>query len=109
NFMPQVFTTDWTSQEYISFVLRLIFWLGVSFQLPIIVYFLSRVGLITSNTLIDQWRVAIVLIAVLAAVITPSIDPVTMILTMAPLIVLYILSILLARVGTRQFERSMEV
>jgi sec-independent protein translocase protein TatC len=109
NFMPQVFTTDWTSQEYISFVLRLIFWLGVSFQLPIIVYFLSRVGLITSRTLVDQWRAAIVLIAVLAAVITPSIDPVTMILTMAPLMVLYILSILLARVGARQFERSMEV
>jgi sec-independent protein translocase protein TatC len=109
NFMPQVFTTDWTSQEYISFVLRLIFWLGVSFQLPIIVYFLSRVGLITSKTLIDQWRVAIVLIAVLAAIITPSIDPVTMLLTMAPLIVLYILSILLARVGARQFERSMAV
>ena len=109
NFMPQVFTTDWTSQEYISFVLRLIFWLGVSFQLPIIVYFLSRVGLITSRMLVDQWRAAIVLIAVLAAVITPSIDPVTMILTMAPLMVLYILSILLARVGARQFERSMEV
>lgn len=109
NFMPQIFTTDWTSQEYVSFVLRLIFWLGVSFQLPIIVYFLSRVGLVTARTLLDQWRIAIVVIAVLAAMITPSIDPVTMLLTMAPLIVLYALSILLARIGERQFERSMAV
>jgi sec-independent protein translocase protein TatC len=109
NFMPQIFTTDWTSQEYISFVLRFIFWMGVSFQLPIIVYFVSRVGLITAKTLVDQWRIAIVVIAVVAAVITPSIDPVTMLLTMAPLIVLYILSIALARIGERQFNQSMAV
>ena len=109
NFMPQIFSTDWTSQEYISFVLRLIFWLGISFQLPIVVYFLSRVGLVSARTLLDQWRMAIVIIAILAAMITPSIDPVTMLLTMAPLIVLYILSIALARVGERQFNRSMAV
>jgi sec-independent protein translocase protein TatC len=109
NFMPQIFTTDWTSQEYISFVLRLIFWLGVSFQLPIVIYFLSRVGLVTARMLMDQWRIAIVLIAVVAAIITPSIDPVTMLLTMAPLVVLYILSIALARVGERQFNRSMAI
>ena len=83
--------------------------LGLSFQLPIVVYFLSRVGLITARTLFDQWRVAIVLIAIVAAMITPSIDPVTILLTMAPLIVLYILSIALARVGERQFNRSMAV
>ncbi len=109
NFMPQIFSTDWTSQEYISFVLRLIFWLGVSFQLPIVIYFLARVGLVTARMLIDQWRIAIVMIAVMAAMITPSIDPVTMLLTMAPLAVLYLLSIALARVGERQFERSMAV
>lgn len=108
NFMPDIFSTDWTSQEYVSFVLRMIFMLGVSFQLPIVIYFLSRVGLVTARTLIDQWRIALVLIAVLAAAITPSIDPVTMLITMAPLIVLYILSIALARVGERQFERSMD-
>ncbi len=109
NFMPQIFNSDWTSQEYISFVLRMIFWLGVSFQIPIVVYFVARVGLVTSRMLLDQWRIAVVLIAVLAAMITPSIDPVTMLLTMAPLIVLYILSIGLARVGERQFERSMAI
>lgn len=109
NFLPDVFTADWTGQEYISFIVRLLFWMGVSFELPIIIYFVARVGLITAQTLRDQWRVAVVAIAVLAAAITPSIDPVTMLLTMAPLLVLYLLSILLARVGQRQFERSMQI
>lgn len=109
NFMPQIFTADWTSQEYVSFVMRMIFWLGVAFQLPIVIYFLARVGLVTARMLIDQWRIAIVLIAVLAAMITPSIDPVTMLITMAPLAVLYLMSIGLAKIGERQYQRSMDV
>jgi sec-independent protein translocase protein TatC len=109
NFMPDVFKTDWTGQEYISFILRMVFWLGVSFELPIVVYFLARVGIVTADQLRSQWRIAVVVIAVLAAMITPSIDPVTMLLTMAPLIVLYILSIFLARIGQRQFEQAMEI
>ena len=87
---------------------RLLLWIGLSFQMPIIVYIVARVGLVTAATLRQQWRVAVVIIAVLAAVITPSIDPVTMLLTMAPLFTLYVLSIGLAAVGQRQFERSLQ-
>lgn len=107
NFMPDVFRAEWTGQEYISFVTRLLLWIGLSFQMPIIIYVIARVGLVTSATLRSQWRIAVVLVAVLAAVITPSVDPVTMLLTMAPLFTLYILSIGLAIIGERQFERSM--
>ena len=106
NFMQEVFRTEWTGQDYISFVMRMVFWIGVSFEMPIIVYVLARVGIVTTQALKEQWRYAIVIIAILAAVITPSIDPVTMLLTMAPLIVLYVFSIFLARIGERQFERS---
>ncbi len=107
NFMQDVFRTEWTGQDYISFVVRMVFWLGISFEMPIVMYFMARLGIVTAVVLKDNWRYAIVGIAVLAAIITPSIDPVTMLLTMAPLLVLYIMSILLARVGQRQFERSM--
>lgn len=107
NFMPDVFRAEWTGQEYISFITRLMLWIGLSFQMPIIIYVIARVGLVSSATLRNQWRIAVVIIAVLAAVITPSVDPVTMLLTMAPLFVLYILSIGLAVIGERQFERSM--
>ncbi|HRQ39788.1 MAG TPA: twin-arginine translocase subunit TatC [Chloroflexota bacterium] len=107
NFMQDVFRTEWTGQDYISFVVRMVFWIGVSFQMPIIVYVLARVGMVTAQMLREQWRYAVVIVAILAAIITPSIDPVTMLLTMAPLIVLYVFSIFLAKVGQRQFERAM--
>lgn len=107
NFMPDIFRAEWTGQEYLSFITRLLLWIGLSFQMPIVIYVISRVGLVTATTLRKQWRVAVVLVSVLAAVITPSIDPVTMLLTMAPLLALYILSIGLAVVGQRQYERSM--
>ena len=109
NFMPDVFVTEWRGQEYIGFLINMLFWLGISFEMPVIVYFIARAGLLSANTLREQWRIAVVAISVLAAAITPSIDPITMLLTMAPLLVLYGLSILLARVGYRQFERSMAV
>lgn len=106
NFMQEVFRTEWTGQDYISFVVRMLFWIGVSFQMPIIVYVLARVGIVTAQMLREHWRYAVVIIAVVAAIITPSIDPVTMLLTMGPLMVLYALSTFLARIGQRQFERS---
>ncbi len=106
NFMTDIFLTQWTSQEYVSFITRLLLWISLAFELPVVVYLMARVGFVSAETLRSQWRFAVVGIAVLAAVITPSIDPVTMLLTMAPLFALYILSIGLARVGQRQFERA---
>lgn len=108
-FMPDIFNTDWTGQEYISFILAMLFWLGISFEMPVIAYFIARLGLIQANTLSEQWRFAVVGVAVLAAAITPSIDPITMLLTMAPLLILYVVSIGTAYIGYRQFERSMAV
>jgi sec-independent protein translocase protein TatC len=109
NFLGTIFKTDWTPRGYIGFVLRMLFWLGLAFEMPVVIYFVARVGIVSAKALREQWRFAIVGIAVLAAVITPSIDPVTMLLTMAPLLVLYVLSIGLAIVGQRQFERSVVV
>lgn len=108
-FMPDVFMTEWTAQDYISFVVRMLFWIGVSFEMPVIVYVIARVGVVTARALREQWRIAVVGIAVLAAIITPSVDPITMLLTMLPLNILYGLSIVLAHIGQRQFERSMAV
>ncbi len=108
-FMPSIFMTEWTAREYISFTTTFLFWIGVSFEMPLVIYIFARVGVVEAHTLREQWRIAVVAIAVLAAAITPSIDPVTMLLTMAPLLVLYGLSIFLARLGQRQFARSMAI
>ena len=109
NFMPAVFQAEWTGEEYIGFLVSMLFWLGVSFEMPVIIYVTARVGFVSGSTLRQQWRFALVGIAVLAAVITPSVDPVTMLLTMAPLFILYLLSIGMAYLGQRQFEKSMAV
>ena len=57
---------------------------------------MAKVGLVTPKFLMQQWRFAIVIIAIIAAMITPTIDPVNMALVMTPLLGLYGLSILLA-------------
>jgi sec-independent protein translocase protein TatC len=87
--MPRVST-------YIDFVTNLMFWIGVAFETPLVVFVLAKFGVVTPAMLLKQWRFAVVIIAVLAAVITPTVDPVNMGLLMAPLFAIYLLSILFA-------------
>ena len=80
-------------RSYFGFVINLIFWIAVSFELPLLVFILTRIGVIKPDFLTKGWRVALVVIAVLAAVITPTGDPVNMVIFMLPLFVLYLMSI----------------
>ena len=82
--------------NYMGFVTNLMFWVGISFESPLIILILAKLKLVTPKMLIKGWRIAIVISAVLAAVITPTTDPVNMGLLMAPLLGLYLFSILLA-------------
>ena len=88
--------------DYVADVTRLLMWIGLSFEIPLLIAALARVGLITARQLVQGWRVAVVAIAVLAALVTPTADPVNMALVMAPLSVLYLLSILLAAIVRRE-------
>jgi sec-independent protein translocase protein TatC len=82
--------------SYIKFATSLIFWLGIGFELPIVVFALAKFKIVTPKTLLKQWRIAVVIIAVIAAAITPTVDPVNMAILMVPLFVLYLLSVLFA-------------
>jgi sec-independent protein translocase protein TatC len=64
--------------------------------MPLLVYILARFRIVTAGFLLKQWRYALIVIAVIAAMITPTVDPVNMALMMAPLIALFFLSILFA-------------
>jgi sec-independent protein translocase protein TatC len=99
NFQSDIFHTDWRADAYIPFVTSLLFWIGVSFETPLIIFFLAKIHVVTWKQLLKGWRIAIVVIAVVAAVITPTVDPFNMLLVMAPLIVLYFLSVILARLA----------
>jgi sec-independent protein translocase protein TatC len=98
-FQSDVFKSDWRADSYIPFVTSLMFWIGVSFETPLIVFFLAKLKIVTARKLLQGWRFAIVGIAVVAAIITPTVDPFNMLLVMAPLIMLYFLSILLAKLA----------
>lgn len=82
--------------SYVRFTTGLMFWFGIVFEFPLLAYLLSAMRILTAGMLIKNWRIAVVVIAVLAAVITPTIDPINMLLVMVPLLFLYALSILLA-------------
>ncbi len=93
---PEIFIQEWQSQMYIPFVTSLVFWVGLSFETPLIIFIMAKVGLVTPQFLIKQWRFAVVIIAIAAAFITPTVDPFNMGLVMLPLLALYGLSILLS-------------
>ena len=84
-----------TISSYLSFVVRLTLAFGLVFQLPAVSVVLTRAGVITHRTLLSHWRIAVVLVFVIAAVITPP-DVVSQLLMALPLLVLFFLSILLS-------------
>jgi len=85
--------------SYIDFITNLIFWLGVGFQFPIIVFALAKLNVVKPSTLANGWRYSLVVIAILAAAITPTVDPVNMLLLIAPLFMLYLLSVVFAYIA----------
>lgn len=80
-------------EEYISFALTLIFWVGLAFELPLIMFFLARFRVVTARQFAQQWRYAVVIIAIAAAVITPTVDIFNMTLVALPMLGLYIMGI----------------
>ena len=96
-------------KNYVDFVTSIIFWVGVCFEAPLLSYVLSRLNLINARLLLKGWRIAIVISAIVAAVITPTGDPVNMALLMAPLLVLYLLSILMAAIATQKQAASSDL
>ncbi|MEN6410405.1 MAG: twin-arginine translocase subunit TatC [Anaerolineaceae bacterium] len=88
--------------NYMSFVTNLMFWIGVCFETPLVIFILAKLGIVSAGALARQWRIAIVIIAIVAAVVTPTADPINMGLLMLPLMVLYLLSIALAKIARRE-------
>jgi sec-independent protein translocase protein TatC len=89
----------WTARDYFGFVTGLMIWIGLFFEFPLVIYILTSIGLVKPNVLAKQWRLAIIIIAILAAAVTPTVDPVNMALVMLPMSLLYFISIGLSYVA----------
>ena len=102
----------WAAKEYFAFVTGLMIWIGIFFEFPLVIYILSSMGLVKPAILAQQWRIAVVIIAIIAAAVTPTIDPVNMGLVMIPMILLYFVSIglsYIAYAGRKQINTGQEV
>ncbi|MDX1436267.1 MAG: twin-arginine translocase subunit TatC [Anaerolineales bacterium] len=100
--------TDPRPSSYYPFVTSMMFWLGIIFLFPLAIFLLSSLGLVHARTLLRYSRLVIVLLAVVAAMITPTIDPVTMLLVWGPLVALYYLGIFFAMLAHRGRETEPE-
>ncbi len=82
--------------EWLSFVLMLPLGFGISFQLPLVMLLLERIGVVTIASYLDKWRLAILVIFVVSMLLTPA-DPISMLLMAVPLTLLYFGGIALCR------------
>ncbi len=89
---PTGSTNIMNAADYMLFALRLLLLFGVAFVSPAVLVLLNLAGLITAKNIFNSWRLAVVLIAVIAAVATPTADPMSMFVLMIPLAVLYFAS-----------------
>ncbi|MCC7354744.1 MAG: twin-arginine translocase subunit TatC [Anaerolineae bacterium] len=100
-FLAHLIRPSWTLEKYMALVTGLMTWVGLAFETPLIMAFLARLGIVSPKRLSSFRRYAIVLISVLAAMITPTVDPFNMAIVMGPLILLYEIGVLLARISYR--------
>lgn len=98
-----------TLAPYLYFFMRLALVFGVLFELPLFLMILGAAGLISSAGLLRQWRAAVVGIFIVAAVATPTGDALTMTVLAAPMVVLYVLSVVLVRVVEKKRVAGEEI
>ena len=100
-----IFNQQLRASEYLSFVAVFLLGFGVVFEMPVFILMLSASGVVGTGRLRKWRKYAVLVIAIIAMVITPSQDPVSMLLMMGPLLVLYELGIVLGRLAERRREK----
>lgn len=90
------------ADDYFDFIILLMLGMGLVFQMPAITYVLARMGIVTAGWMLKIWRVAVIVILVAAAVLSPTNDIPNMLLFAAPMLVLYVISIIVAAICGRQ-------
>ena len=110
NFMTGVFSFTPDGAEVLSFFLTLMMGLGLAFQLPVIMFVLAKIGIVSAQKMREWRKYSYLVLFILAAVITPSTDPVNMGIVALPLVILYefgaIISRIFAKTGLRQMAEA---
>lgn len=104
--LPGVASPQIRIGSYVTLVVKLVFWIGLLFEIPIVAFFLAKIGVLAPETLPRYWKHAIVGSFIVAAMVTPTFDPVNQALVAVPIMLLYGLSIVLVKVARRQPGRE---
>jgi sec-independent protein translocase protein TatC len=103
---PQEVVNQYTVGAYVSLISLMMLAFGIGFEFPVLLVALEFVGVLTPRKLLSWWRYAIVIITVVAAVITPSGDPISMLALAVPMVVFYFLSIAIGAIFQRRRNRA---
>ncbi len=98
---------QFTIEAYFGFILGFILSSGAVFEMPVLSWALSRIGIITPTLLTTYRRHAVVILLIIAAIVTPTPDPVNQVMMAGPLYILYEISIIVSRVAMRQRKESL--
>jgi sec-independent protein translocase protein TatC len=101
-FGSQEIENNFAITEYFSIIISVMLGAGVVFELPVLSFILSRIGIISPKLMRKFWRHAIVTILILAAVLTPGTDPVAQIFLAVPLVILYEISIFVSKIAYKK-------
>ena len=106
NFGEDVVTPLIRVSNIVNLMVRLLFWMGVAFETPLIMFLLAQLGIVSSRRLSRFRRVWVVLAFILGALITPTFDPVNQTLVALPLLALYEFGVLMARLAERNRRKA---
>lgn len=96
-FAVDVFNPQWAAEPFLEFVTTFLFWVGVVFELPLAMYFLVKLGVLSVNRLVRVRRYALIMAFIIGAIITPTPDPMNQAIVSIPIYLLFELGIILAR------------
>jgi sec-independent protein translocase protein TatC len=106
-FTPEGSSNGINASEYILFAIRILLIFGIAFVMPVVLVLLNFAGLATGRGILKSWRLALFIIAVVSALATPTAEPMTMFLLMAPLSALYFSAIGIAMANDKRRERKL--
>ena len=98
--VSEVIVNQISIQSYMNTLALLVFFMGLAFELPVVMYLLSQIGIVNKEMLRGFRKYAFVVVLILAAFITPTTDPFTMMIVALPIYMLYELSIVVSKKGT---------
>jgi sec-independent protein translocase protein TatC len=97
------------ASDFLDFITLIMLAMGIIFQMPAITYVLARIGIVTAGFLIRTWKVSLIIILIVAAVVSPTADIPNMLLFAAPMMALYVVSILVAWIFGKKRQTDAEV